>query len=169
MLTFATRLKFKEIATQSEHQHFRAGERRPREAPGFTRGGRRVSLWQRVKKALPGPNWWRGGRERGGRRTRLRETLCCSFFSFLTGARCSNQAENYFRRGTGIFFSSRIFRFHFTLFLRCCCAAVPCCAFSFFVHTAYRKNKLSTLPGVCTYVRQPPAMRSVCGVRAVFS
>ena len=30
MLTFATKLKIKERATQSEHQHCRAGERRPR-------------------------------------------------------------------------------------------------------------------------------------------
>ena len=149
MLTFATRLKFKEIATQSEHQHFRAGERRPREAPGFTRGGRRVSLWQRVKKALPGPNWWRGGRERGGRRTRLRETLCCSIFSFfLTGARCSNQAENRYMRGRG-FFSLKKKLVSFSLFSRCCCA-VLC---FLFVHTASISKEENDYPTWGMYVR----------------
>ena len=62
-------------------------------------------------------------------------------------------------RGDGDFFSSRTFRFHFNC---SCCAAVPCCEFSFVYtsaekehHTRYQKKKISTLPGVCTYVRHP--------------
>ena len=52
---------------------------------------------QRGRKALPGPNRWRGGRERGGQRTRLRKALLFDFF--LTGARCSNQTGNNYMRG----------------------------------------------------------------------
>ena len=101
-------------------------------------------------KALPGPNRWRGGRERGGRRTRLREKLCCSIF-FLTGARYSNQAENCYMRGQG--FSFRKKRFHFRCFCGACCAVLCFLLRTYQTHTAYQKKKRITLPGVCTYVR----------------
>ena len=115
---------------------------------------------QRGRKTSPGPNRWRGGRERGGRRTRLREKLCCSFFffSFSTGARCSG-ADNYFMRGDmDFFFLSDIFGSIFIVFAVLLLYIMPFCAFSF-VHTRYiqhkKKKKISTrtLPGVCTYVR----------------
>ena len=69
-----------------------------------------------MRKALPGPNRWRGGRERGGRHTRLGEkssavVVVVVFCFFFTGARCSNQAEKYYTRGTGTFFLSDFFGF----------------------------------------------------------
>ena len=93
----------------------------------------------------------------GGRCTRLREKLCCLifFFSFfLTGARCSNQAGNYYTRGDGDFFFLSENSVSFSLFLRCCCA-VLCVLFRTYEyrHRTYRKKKISTLSGVCTYVR----------------
>ena len=42
-------------------------------------------------------------REACGAREAERETLPFPFFSFSIGARCSNQAKNYFRRGAKIF------------------------------------------------------------------
>ena len=79
VLIFAKKPKTTERATQSEHQLCRAGERGPRLAPGFMRGGRRGSLWQGGREALPGSNRLRNGRERGGRRMRLREKCYSGF------------------------------------------------------------------------------------------
>ena len=122
------------------------------------RRGRRSSLWQRGRKALPEPNRWRGSRERGGRRTRLREKLCGSiYFLLFSGCEVFQAGRNLLHgRGRGFSFSFRRVRLHFHCF---CDAAVPCRAFSF-VHpstdipgTAYQKKEISTLPRVCTYVR----------------
>ena len=57
------------------------------------------------------------GGVRGGERS-----SAVHFSSFLTVAMCSNQAENYYMRVLGFFSSFQIVRFHFSLFLRCCCA-----------------------------------------------
>ena len=81
VLIFATTLTLKKGAVQFEHQRYRPGERRPRWAPGSTRGGRRGWVWHRVIKALPWPN--RGGPERGGRHTTLREKFVCSICYLL--------------------------------------------------------------------------------------
>ena len=98
------------------------------------------------------------------------------FFLFLTGARCSNQAENYYMWGRAFFLLSKNFGFVCSVFA---VPAVPCYASSF-VHTASiskeEKEYPTVVPGVCTYVRHVsersgrnrPATRSVCGVRAVF-
>ena len=43
----------------------------------------------RVIKALPGRNRWRGGGERGDRHTRLREKLCCPIFFFFDRCKVS--------------------------------------------------------------------------------
>ena len=64
-----------------------------------------------------------------------REALLFVHF-FLTGARCSNEAQHTYVRGRG-FISFLILRFNFHCF---CGAAVPCCASSV-VQTAYRKKK----------------------------
>ena len=58
--------------------------------------------------------------------------------------------------GRGFFLLPHFFCFVLRWF---CGAAVPCCAFYFFAHTTYQKNKLSTNPTWGMYVRQPPAMR----------
>ena len=85
-----------------------------------------------------------------GRRTRLREKLCCSFFFLLvTGARCSNQAEKYYmRRGFSSFFPIFSVSF-FIVFSVLLCRAVLSLSY---IQQAYQK-KISTLPGVRTYVR----------------
>ena len=81
--------------------------------------------------------------------------------SFRPGVRCSNHAEQYYSRGDRDIFCFQIFGFIFIFF-----AAVPCCAFAFFVYTstdiyiAYQIKKLSTavvhyLGYVRTYVRHP--------------
>ena len=127
VLIFANKPTFRERARQTESPTLSSQRTRvtvsstghhARQATGFT--------GQRGRKALPGPNWWRGGRERGGQRTRLGEAL--PFVFFLTGARCSNQAVNKYIKGDGDFFSFSQFRFHFFF---CFWGAVPCCAFSF--------------------------------------
>ena len=77
----------------------------------------------------------------GGVRSRERSPAV-QFIYFLNGARCSNQAENYFMTGDGDYFLSfRNFRFPFHSF---CGAAVPCCAFSS-VHITYQKKTIITL------------------------
>ena len=89
-----------------------------------------------------------------------REALLYSMLSFLTGARCSNQAENNCLRGDGDFFLlSEIFGSIFIVCVLRCCCAVMC----FLYRTSYQNKKIkSTLPGVCMCVR------TACGVRAVF-
>ena len=101
---------------------------------------------------MPTPNRRRGGRDRGGWRTRRGEKFCCSIFYFLTGARCSNRPENDHMTGDGDLFSFRTFRFHFiviiivSLVLRCCCAVL-----CFFVRTYSVTEEESNYPTWCTY------------------
>ena len=77
------------------------------------------------------------------------EALLFDFF-FLDRCKVLQSGRKMlYERGRGFFFFPK-FRFHFYWF---CGDAVPCCALSF-VHTAiYRKKIITTLPGVCTYVR----------------
>ena len=93
------------------------------------------------------------------------EALPFVFFFFFFFDRCKvfQSGKTKLRTGEvrGFFFLPEIFGVILHGF---CGAAVPRCAFSFFVHITYQNKKLSTLPGVSTYVRQPPAMRSLCGV-----
>ena len=67
---------------------------------------------------------------------------------FLTGARCSNQAENNYihEGGRGFFFLSEFFGFIFIVFAVMLCHAVLSLSY------IYIKKKISTLPGVCKYV-----------------
>ena len=103
-----------------------------------------------MRKALPGPNRWRGGPEWGGRRTKLREKLCCSFFFFFDRCKVFQSRQKFTtREARGFFFLPEFYGF----MLGCLCGAVvPCCAFSVFLHIAYQNKKLSTL-----YVRAATA------------
>ena len=98
----------------------------------------------------------RGGRERGGRRTRLREKLCSTFFLFLD--RCKvfqSDRRRIFHEGTGILFFFPFCSVSFSLFLRCCCAG-QCSLFrTTAVHTASMPKEEKGYPtsGMCTYVR----------------
>ena len=138
-LLFANKLEFKERALQSEHQHCPAGERGPRCAPGFTRRG---SLLQRGRKEWSGPNLWQGGRERDGQRTRLTEAPL--FVFLLTGARCSNQAENNYIEGYG---DSSVFQFFvFDSFFFCC--VVLC----FFFRTYQVRTYMKAASGLSSWM-----------------
>ena len=59
------------------------------------------------------------------------QALLHGFFLFMIGARCSNQAENYYMKETFFFL---VFSVSCSLFLRGSCA-VPCFLFSPAVHT----------------------------------
>ena len=95
----------------------------------------------------------------GGRRTRLRELCCSIFFLFLTGARCSNQAENYYMRGDRIFLLSEISGF---ICFHCFCGAPVPCAVLFLFRTDSISKEENRYPTWGMYVR------TACGVRAVF-
>ena len=91
--------------------------------------------------------WSRGGR---AAYEAEREAMLYVFFVlFFTSARCSNQTENDFMRGRGIFFLPNFFGFIFIVF---CGAAVPCCAFSL-VHTASISEEENDPPTYLGYVR----------------
>ena len=77
VLTFATKLKFTGRAPQCEHQQCRANEGRS-EHRASREAGDGAHCGREGRKASPGPNRWRGGRQTGGWRARLTETLCCS-------------------------------------------------------------------------------------------
>ena len=62
VLNLATGIELDEKATQSEHQHCRVGERSPRRAPGFTRGGRRGSREESYTRPDSVAKWSREGR-----------------------------------------------------------------------------------------------------------
>ena len=86
----------------------------------------------------------------------LREKPCCSFFWFFDWLLVQGVpgADNYYTRGDGVFFLFPNFSVSFSLFLRCCCCAILCFLVrTYQAHTAYQKKKISTLLGVCTYVR----------------
>ena len=59
-----------------------------------------------------------------------REALPYHFFYFLTGARCSNQAENNFMRGRGFCFLPTFFGVIFIVFAALLCRAVLSLAYS---------------------------------------
>ena len=111
-LFLRTKLKFTERRTQCEHEQLSCWRTRvtvstgihARRATGLTVTEREENLTRTESVA----RWSRKGR---AAYEADRETLLFVFF-FLTGARCSNQAEKYYMRGDGeFFFSSRIFRF----------------------------------------------------------
>ena len=119
VLIFATKLKFTERATQSEHRHRRPGERGPRRAPGLTRSSRRGSLLCGREGGKLYPDRMGGevvARGAGSVRGWERSSTAVRFFSFLNGTRCSNQTGKYCMRGDGDFFSFRYFQLFFIVF-----------------------------------------------------
>ena len=85
----------------------------------------------------------------GGVRGRERSSAV-HFFSFLTGAMCSNQAEKYYMRGGGFFFLSNFFGFIYFVFAVLLWRAVISLSY---IQQAHQNKKMITLPGVRTYVR----------------
>ena len=75
-------------------------------------------------------------REGGAAYDAKSNALLSDYFSFVTGARCSNQAENYCIRqklgGDGVFFIFPELLVSFPLFGRCYCA-VLCFLFSLYI------------------------------------
>ena len=124
-LIFATRLREPrslskntvELANEGHGEH-----RASREAGDGAQYGREGA------ELNPGPNKWRGGRQRGGRRTRLKEKLCCSIYLVFDPCKVFQSGRTLLQeRGQGVF-SFPKFRFHLHCF--CGAAAVPCCVFS---------------------------------------
>ena len=99
-----------------------------------------------MRKDLPGPNRWEGGPERGERRTRLREKLCYSLFSFFFDRSKVFQSGNKkFHEGTGIlflFFLSELVGFIFIVFAVLLCRAVLSLSY---IQQAYQKETVNTL------------------------
>ena len=103
-------------------------------------------LGQRGRKSLLGPNRWRGGRQRGGQRTRPGKALLLEFV--LTGARCSIQAGNeHIRGGKGLIDILAYTSFFFCSSLPQKIVCLPCCAFSF-----------SYIPDTRYHTKQVPGM-----------
>ena len=73
-------------------------------------------------------------------------------FHFLTGARCSNQAENRYMRGRGIFLLSNCFGFIFIVFAVLLCRAVLSLSYCSTYSKHFRRGKgLPYLGYVRTY------------------
>ena len=107
-------------------------------------------------KALPEPNRWRAGRERGGRRMGLREKLCFSFFFFFDWCKAFQSGRTLLLERGRFFFLSGI-SVSFSLFLRCW-YAVLC-----FLFRRYSiSNEGNKYPALGMYVR------TACGVRVIF-
>ena len=112
---------------------------------GFTRGGRRGSLRQRGRKALPGPEsvarW-----SREGRAACKTEKNSAVRFLLLDRRKVFQSRGNTYTRGDGDVFFLWIFRFHF----HCLCGVVPGCAFSS-VNTKNSKKMYTTWGYARTY------------------
>ena len=81
---------------------------------------------RKVQALYPGPHRWRGSRERGGRRTRLREKLFCWGFFICDPCKVFQPGRKVLHERGRDFFSFRKFGFIFVVFavLLCWCAVL---------------------------------------------
>ena len=144
LILLATGLKITKLkgGTQSEQQNCRASWRMTASVSTGLNARRAAGLtvYQIVRKRLPGRSQCRGDRERGGRRTRLTKKLCCCCWSCYTSARCCNHAEHFYTRATRIFFLSEVFGFIYIVFAVLLYRAAVLSLLSFIHHTKIRKK-----------------------------